>query len=409
MYGEVIGDRSIGGILDRHEIRCHLARRHRLDRWVDREDLLTGYNRRRQEDLSRRALHDEVHHRVQRDLTRLAPGTSLIALKGYAAPEVEQTLRQAHRLCRRMKTSQDLTPVMFGLCDMYYSRAELHTARALAEQVLSVASARGDAQRLPEVYSALGRILFALGKFSLAHKYAAQGLAVYEARRHSPYVSHIAHDPGVDCLSSQARALWHLGYPDRAMRCGSQALAPARKLSHPLSLALALNSIVALHHWRGEWRAARELRDELLTLAQRHAFPHWTGWGMMLRGEILVRQGHVEEGIALMRQGFTALNLTGAKMGLTGLSCELAWAYEETGRAAEGLPLVTEALTVAGHTGERFAVAELYRFQGQLTLQQCHVSRTKFQLPNAQHLMPDPAGAEAEACYRRALQTARRQ
>jgi len=206
--------------------------------------------------------------------------------------------------------------------------------------------------------------------------------------------------------------LWHLGYPDRAIQCGYQALALARELSHPVSLTLALNSVVALHHWRGEWHAAWELGAELLSLAQQQAFPHWAGWGMLLRGEILARQGCVEEGIVQMRQGFAALNSTGAKMGLTGLSCELAWAYEKAGRAEEGLPLVTEALAAVDKTGERFAVAELYRFKGELLLHGERMATGKARpMRNAELVQRSSFSVHrsAEECFQQAIAIARRQ
>jgi predicted ATPase len=303
----------------------------------------------------------------------IALGTSLVALKGYAAPQVEYTLLRAGELCQQIEDTRELIRVRQGLCDMHYNRAEFHTARSLAEQLLHLAHSSGESICLPGIHAALSRILFAIGEFELAQRYAAQGSTLYDPRQHSPYISHVAHDPGVNCLATQVRTLWHLGYPDQALRYSQKALALARKLYHPMSLTLALNSSVALHHWRGEWHAAQELGEELLALAQRQALPHWAGWGMMLRGLILARQDQQEAGITQMRQGFTALTTTGAKMGLTGLSCELAWAYGKAGRAAEGLPLLAEALVVADNTGEHFALAELYRLKGQLTLRQSGV------------------------------------
>lgn len=348
-----------------------------------------------------RLLPDTPEHLQQEVRLHLALGSSLAALKGYAAVEVEYSLTRARELCQRRQDSRDLIAVLLGLCEMHYSRAEFHTARALAEQVLRLVHHGDEDGRLPGVYATLSRILFAMGEFSLVQEYASQGIGVYDARRHGPYASPVAHDPGVNCLSSQARALWHLGYPDQAVQCGYQALALARELSHPVSLALALNSAVALHHWRGEWPAAQELGEKLLTLAQQQAFPHWAGWGMLMRGEILARQGQLDEGIAQMRQGFAVLNSTGAKMGLTGLACELAWAYEQAGRAQEGLPLVTQALAVVHKTREYFAAAELYRLKGQLTLPQpCNVHSLKSNVPGAQ------AEAEAEVCFHKAIEIA---
>ncbi len=55
-------------------------------------------------------------------------------------------------------------------------------------------------------------------------------------------------------------------------------------------------------------------------------------------------------------------------------------------------------------TGERVWEAELYRLKGQLTLQKFQVSGSKFQVP------PNPqAEAEAEACFLKAIEVARKQ
>jgi adenylate cyclase len=60
------------------------------------------------------------------------------------------------------------------------------------------------------------------------------------------------------------------------------------------------------------------------------------------------------------------------------------------GRATEGLAVVTEALTRAATTGERFYEAELQRLRGQL-------------------LLGSAREAEAEACFLEAIEMARRQ
>ncbi len=65
--------------------------------------------------------------------------------------------------------------------------------------------------------------------------------------------------------------------------------------------------------------------------------------------------------------------------------------------------MLAEALAVMHKTGERLYKAELYRIKGTLTLQQFQVSGSKFQVPNPQ------AEAEAEACFLKAIEIARRQ
>jgi len=81
-------------------------------------------------------------------------------------------------------------------------------------------------------------------------------------------------------------------------------------------------------------------------------------------------------------------------------------------QAEEGLTALAEALTVADKTGERFYEAELYRLKGELSLQsrQVKASQDKSGVTSPQHLAPSTqAAAEAEACFHKAIEIARRQ
>ena len=98
----------------------------------------------------------------------------------------------------------------------------------------------------------------------------------------------------------------------------------------------------------------------------------------------------------------------------------LAEAHEKAERVAEGLAVLTEAFDVMQETGERVYEAETHRLKGELTLQSRQVedkSRTslgqvegKSEGTNSQHPAPNPqVEAEAEACFLKAIEIARRQ
>ena len=59
-------------------------------------------------------------------------------------------------------------------------------------------------------------------------------------------------------------------------------------------------------------------------------------------------------------------------------------------------------------TGERYHEAELYRLKGELTLAQSSVQRLESRVTNPQSPAPNPH-AEAEACFLKAVEIARRQ
>ena len=74
----------------------------------------------------------------------------------------------------------------------------------------------------------------------------------------------------------------------------------------------------------------------------------------------------------------------------------LADTYGKAGQAAEGLPLLAEALKLTNNTGERFYEAELYRLKGTLTLQS-KVQSLEFKVQ------------EAEECFHKAIEVTRKQ
>jgi predicted ATPase len=177
-------------------------------------------------------------------------------------------------------------------------------------------------------------------------------------------------DLGVFCRSWASHALWHLGYPDQALSMSHTALARARELSHPFSLALALNYAAIVHQFRREEGATHERAEAATVLCREHGFAYYLAWGPILQGWVAVEQRQGEAGIAQMRDGLAAFRVTGGKVRLPYYLALLAKACWDTGQTATGLRLVTEALAQAETTGEGWWQPELYRLKGELCLQE---------------------------------------
>ncbi|HEV8715729.1 MAG TPA: hypothetical protein VGX03_23235, partial [Candidatus Binatia bacterium] len=128
-----------------------------------------------------------------------------------------------------------------------------------------------------------------------------------------------------------------------------------------------------------------------------------------------------EEGIAQIRQGLAAYRDTGAQSGRSLVLGLLAETYKNTARPEEGLTVVTEALTLVQNTGQRSQESWLWRIKGELLLnaermangeearpkrndelKTSSVHRSSFRIHRS-------AEAEAEACFHKALDIARRQ
>jgi predicted ATPase/class 3 adenylate cyclase len=353
----------------------------------------------------------ETPQRTERELTLLlALGISLTATKGYAAPEVGTLYRRARELCQHLGDGPQLFLMLHGLWRFHVLRAELHTARELAEQLLRVAQREHDAALLVEAHRALGSTLYPLGEPTLARTHLEQGIALHDPQQHASYISRYGENAGVSCRGHLARVLWYLGYPDQAVRRIQEALTLAQELAHPFNRTFAACFAAILYQCRREGRLARESAEVALTLASEQGFAFFSALATILHGWAFAVQGQSEEGLIQIRQGQAAWQATGAKherpywLGLFADVCR------QGGQEEEGLAALTEALEMVAASGDCEYEADLYRLKGELTLQQFHVPGSTFQVENPHSALRIPQlEAEAEECFWKAIEVARQQ
>ena len=227
----------------------------------------------------------ESTQRIQRELPlQLAVGNALIPAKGFAAPEVERAYIRARELCERLGDPSELFPTLHGLWVMYLVRGELRRAYELAEQLLRRAQGTDDPALLLYALMALGMTSYLMGDFLPAREHLETAISLYDPERHrSLAFRYRGADAGVYCLSYAAWTLWHLGYPDEALKRANEAVALAQGLSHPFSLAFAESFAGFLRQYRRETPAAQVTAEGLITLSAdtgRPAFwlPRLSAW-----------------------------------------------------------------------------------------------------------------------------------
>jgi class 3 adenylate cyclase/predicted ATPase len=339
------------------------------------------------------ALLPETLARAQQELDlQIALGPALMAIKGHGAPEVEQAYARARVLCHQVAETPHLFSVLRGLCRFYQGRGALQTAQELGEQLYRLAQRVATPLHLLEAHDALGTTLFFLGEYATARTSLEQGMAYADPVTEQDLVLRHGEAPGVRCLAYAANTLWCLGYPTQALQRSQEALARARALAHPYNLVAAQYFAVFLHQRRREALAVEEQSEALLTIATAQGFPVWAGFGACWRGWALTAQGQSEAGRVHMQQGLETILATGQTLTQPICLSLLAEAAAYTNQVEEGLGLLAEALAAFEAKGRGDGLAEAYRLQGELLLQQT----------------PRDA-AQAEACFQQALAIARRQ
>jgi predicted ATPase len=127
------------------------------------------------------------------------------------------------------------------------------------------------------------------------------------------------------------------------------------------------------------------------------------------QGWVLAEQGQREDGITQMCQGLAAYRATGAEALRPHFLALLAETYGKVRQAEEGLTVLAEALALVGKTGERYYEAELHRLKGELTLQKFQVSSSTFQVQESPKSEVRGPESEAEECFLKAIEIARKQ
>jgi class 3 adenylate cyclase/predicted ATPase len=334
----------------------------------------------------------ETSARAQQELDlQIALGPALMATRGHAAPEVEQTYSRAWELCRQVGETPQLFPTLRGLWRFYRTQGALPTARELGEQLLRLAERTAVPMHLLEAHDALGTTLFFLGEYAAARTHLEQGIALTDPVAQRVLALRHGEAPGVRCLAHIAIILWCLGYSAQAVQRCQEALAQAQALVHPHSLAGAQFHAANLRYRRREAPVVQAQAEALLTLATTQGFPVWVGFGTFWRGWALAMQGQDAAGLAQLHQGMAAVLATGQTLSQPLCLVLLAKAAGHAGQVEEGLHLLAEALAALEESGRGDLLAEAYRLQGELLLRQT---------------VPDVA--QAEACFQQALAIARR-
>jgi len=171
-------------------------------------------------------------------------------------------------------------------------------------------------------------------------------------------------------LYGLARVLWLCGFPDRALRPARQSIDEAAQTQSPVNISYSLIYNCFVFLWCGELEAAQEMIDKVMLQ------PHWEGrlmWfhveALALRGELLVRQGHADEGIPLLRRALADMYAASQKhLVLTVTACWLAEAMVASGQPSEALIIVEDAIAHSPSGEASWMAPELSRVKGRALL-----------------------------------------
>jgi predicted ATPase len=330
---------------------------------------------------------------AQQEITlQLTVGEVLMAVKGMATPEAAEAYARAHTLCQQFAEPPELGRVLYGFYRSHVGQGRVRAAVEVSQQLLALAQRQPAMDSLPEGHLTMGGAAFFGGDFVTARTHLEQARSLADSLLVPMPPLRSGFVAGVEPLVWLELALWALGYADQAQQRSQEALALAQQVEHPPSQWVAACFAGMLSHCRRDVAGTRAYAEAAMALAAAQGFAHRVELSRILWGWALVLQGDAAADVEHIRQGEAGSRGLGPEVAHPYWLSLLAEGYGRVGQPEAGLAVLEEALTVMATTEARWWEAELYRLQGDLLL----------------HL-PSPDVSQAEVCFDRALEVARRQ
>ena len=304
----------------------------------------------------------------------------LVAAAWQKADELAMSSCQLPYRCQAL----ELLSHVAGICGRW------HKARAIHELSLTVARDTGDWQVFASQSAEYGTTLYHFGEF-------ADALDTFE--RHpsfsaapEPYAqAWLGNSVSPGICFFMTHSLWMLGFPDQALAYARELLACRHQIADFDSRCAGLTFAGMLYCFSRDTSTVQLLGEELAAFCIEYDYPWYAMTGHMLRGWALAQQGDVEHGLPSVRMGVEEEFRRGIRDLEPHNRSMLAETLARASEWEEALYEVTTALAYAEECGNRFWNAHLLKLQGDL-LQALSFSAD-----------------EVEACYQRAIDTARRQ
>jgi tetratricopeptide (TPR) repeat protein len=324
----------------------------------------------------------------------IARANALGPLKGFSAPETVATLTEAKRLLDAgIGTDPQRFFVLYGLCPANYIAARLESALALARQMVEVADRQDD-----PIYSLVGYRLLATTQLYMGQNRKALETLQHAERYRDPsreeLVSYrFGYDPGLGVLVWKINAMNMLGLHFRAAQVSEQvmALLPSRKHAATVAACTYLARVMPAF-WLGDFEACERRCAEVIAYCIEKKVETFRLVAATISACARASREPTMENIAAIRDAIDANHRAGFRMEESAFKTCLAAACLAAGDVAGAETTIKDAFSFVEQTGERYRLAELHRVAGQIALN-----------------CPEPDHSRAEACFLKAVGTARSQ
>jgi class 3 adenylate cyclase/tetratricopeptide (TPR) repeat protein len=291
--------------------------------------------------------------RNQREIAlRIPRGNALMALRGYHAPEVLETVARVGALCQAVGEGPQQLPARIGLALFASARGDLVSARKQAEAILRIAEPLGVRELVVLGHVLAGTAMITSGSMASAEKRLSDALAIAEQIDFPAPATPWDQDLIVLAYCSQAAVLANLARPEQAIQALRLGKSRHQQLGHARSRTSWSVFAAIVGFEVCDPVLARASAEEALALAEGRGFHSDELMARVVLGWARASQGELEEGIREVESGLALAEASGSVAGLPQLYITAAHVYTMAKRRERAEESINLAVTLYERTGE---------------------------------------------------------
>ncbi|HWX29112.1 MAG TPA: winged helix-turn-helix domain-containing protein [Steroidobacteraceae bacterium] len=253
--------------------------------------------------------------------------------------------------------------LLSGLFMYYRWNTDINAALDIASRSKEAALKTKDHDDIALAESMLGAAHFLAGSHLVAIKHFESGLIHSASGSRFRAGQHLFHNNSL-LLVGMARSLLYRGLLDQSLDYARLAIEEGEKSNHPATLCRSLSFVLPVYLALADSRGSEQYIAQLTELAAAYSLKPYRAMAVGLRGQWLLRQNDLREGIALLKRALEELRTQHHDSLNMEFLCDLGAGLIAMGEHQEALTLTVNAIDVQQRGGKLLYMPALLRMKG---------------------------------------------
>jgi predicted ATPase len=253
--------------------------------------------------------------------------------------------------------------LLSGLFMYYRWNIDINAAHDIASRSKEVALKTQDPDDMALAESMLGAANHLAGNHLVALKHFESGLSRSASGSRFRAGQHLFHHSSL-LLVGMARCLLYRGLLDQSLDYAKLAIEEGEKSDHPATLCRSLSLVLPVYLLLADSRQSEQYIAQLTELSAVYSLKPYRAVATGLRGQWLLLQNDLREGIPLLKRALEELRTQHHEMLNMDFVCDLGAGLIAMGEYQEALTLTMSAIDVQHRGGKLLYMPALFRMKG---------------------------------------------